>query len=162
MRPLSIVELVAMGHAILDLCVWWLWIGDMESIMTGYIHDGQTLRFFIKPLPGVHDGLRGEYRPVLSRDRAVIVKRNGELFARDAGQAQDFMAKTVAGQIVSWDFSDGKTVLPVTAEVMARMHPLLFTRLRDIVIAYGPEDVSDPDESFDEETSAKNLLVESG
>lgn len=108
--------------------------------MIGYFpDDGYTIDGFVREIPGAHDAVRFRYRPMTPEVRdgyIVMIDKAGPL------KASVVSAEIVAKRIESWSITDqqGKP-LPVSAQTLRRLHPILFTRIIGIVVGSHANDV---------------------
>lgn len=103
-----------------------------------FIDDGQTVDFKIPATPGLHPELSGAYRPALPGARYT--------FERDPDTDGDAYVKRLSAfirkRVVSWSATvqkgDKREPAPITAELIAKMPPTLFSKLANIVLGYLP------------------------
>lgn len=127
--------------------------------------DGYTLSRFVKGRPRLHDSLRVMYRPIGAIQRAAYIDRRSQTYGEQA--TLEGLGKVLAKRIVSWDAkgSNGES-LPVSVESVLSLHPMLLSRLCDIIV--WSADGGDPDpespmsspsssDDWDEDTDADLL-----
>lgn len=121
-----------------------------NGVTLGYINDGQTRSGYVQAVPRLYPAVRFKFRPVLARDRAVIV---GRVSRGDDTEAEKVAAWLLATNIVEWDLrmGDGQTV-PLETRHTKRLQPMLLQKLYLIVLGAvaSDEDPEEVEESFDE------------
>lgn len=118
-----------------------------------FIDDGYNLPFYLRGEPGLHDELRGVYRPALHEERtdfwcwearhealqleAAREAARGEkpTFTLEPGAKTARRAELLAGHLVSWE-----TPRPTTAPHVRRLHPNLIDRLTRVILGVDPSD----------------------
>lgn len=116
-------------------------------------HDGYTIPFFLKGVPGLYSDLRGERRPMLRESRdAALNDVNRAKGAKATLAAWDKVCKRM---LVSWTATKAHTVygdkqweteppdlevLPIDQESFAVLEPDLWDRIWNVVMGYRPGD----------------------
>lgn len=123
----------------------------MANQVCGYIDDGYTRRGYVAPVDTVHPGLRFEYRPLLTTQRAKI-RKSIEL-AEDEARAEAIAAEAIAAQFVSWSLTDRRgNAVPIKPEHVLRVVPALFGSIWGIVMETRQSDI---DPKWDDEEKAE-------
>ena|SRR3990167_7544804 len=91
------------------------------------IRDGMTLTGQVPPLPGVHDGLKFEYRPAVSL-RVIEYLQAPKASAR---KSQDEIVKLLAEHVLTWE-EDG----PVTEQALRETYHSVLLQMVDFVTGY--------------------------
>lgn len=122
----------------------------MTTIQTAsFIDDGYTKRGYIKPEPGLHDGLLFSYRPMLAEqaeDLEAILKRvQGAPVIRAT-------CKAISEQLYEWSEVDSvKKPRPITEDSVRRLPRDLLTSLRHVIQGVWPGDPL-PDPTLEEQS----------
>ena len=114
-----------------------------------YIEDGYTEDGFVRQRRGMFDqDLRFLFRPLTVAQREAMLFKCAKRRAKgdDAGIVAELalQAGVVAKQILEWDYKrpDGKPI-PISAESLLKMKPMLFSAVCSIVQGYEPSDLDD-------------------
>ncbi len=107
-----------------------------SNLLSAYIHDGYTMRGYVRGESRLHPSVRFTYRPLLTQDRAVVVRQIS--LARDPRQEERIAAQAIYGQLLDWDVvkvvdSSAQSV-PLEVDELLRLQPRLFNRLLRIVL----------------------------
>ena len=122
-----------------------------------YIDDGYTRKAYLKPEPGIHEGMLFEYRPMLpepAEDLEIAsTKVQGAQFIR-------MMAVALSKQLVSWSETDSKTglVRPIEIESLVRIPRELLSLMRQVVQGRWAGDPV-PDATTSENSEYYNALL---
>ena len=116
---------------------------------SGYFFDGLELDGYVAEKPGCYPAVSFKYRPVLTQNRAVLMKL---ILDADPRKGEEIAAEFVERQLVSWDLSarlradetDPQPV-PIRAEHMLRLHPTLFNCIYRIIMGDVAGDVKPAD-----------------
>ena len=126
-----------------------------------FIEDGFTYDFVIKPVPGLHNGLKGKFRPILTDDKAVAHHEIAS--ATKAGNAR--LAETRVGaatfrQVVSWDLTDshGREV-ELTVQNLMRLAPDVFYKLFKICMGQMASEIEAGNEDAQQAVASELDLV---
>lgn len=122
-----------------------------QAIQPGTTHhfvseDGWTLAGYVAAVPNGHPEIRFTYRPTPIEERELMVTAINRVPDTDPLGANRLLAKYLASKVKSWSIA-----LPLIADSMLRLKPLIWLRLRDIVI-YGTG-VSDTDPEWKQEST---------
>jgi len=101
------------------------------------IRDGYTRSGSIPPVPGQHDGLDFEYRPMLPEELDLITKLRDD---RDVPALHQAIREAVADHLHSWSEWDEQRSCSaeITPEAVGQLPPVLFWDVY-AVIAYQPQ-----------------------
>lgn len=119
-----------------------------------YIPDGCTDEGYIKEDRGLHGALEFSYRPMLPEEQSgianIIAKQDGKRAVRTQSEA-------IARKLISWGLTHEGKEIPITADAIRRLRPMLFSRLYLVVAGLRPSDArpgegEDSDESDGEQT----------
>ncbi len=107
-----------------------------SNLLSAYIHDGYTMPGYVRGESRLHPSVRFTYRPLLTQDRAVVVRQIS--LARDPRQEERIAAQAIYGQLLDWDVvkvvdSSAQSV-PLEVDELLRLQPRLFNRLLRIVL----------------------------
>ena len=121
------------------------------------IQDGYTQKAHIAAVPGLYPALDLEFRPALVEERSVLIDFGKT--ERDKKKVRAFSYQFLASHIQSWSI-DAK----VTPENVAKLRPLLYDRIENIVFGYDVGDSAEGTDanSEDEATAEMNRLIEAG
>lgn len=92
-----------------------------------FIDDGFQLEDHMPEKPGLHPAVTLVYRPVLQKERNVYATKAA---ANDPDELDRYENELIARQTVS---VNGKSV---TAEQARRLHPVVRTRLLDLIMSF--------------------------
>lgn len=108
-----------------------------------FIPDGYTLSRRIKRVRGLHGSLEFAFRPLIAEERDEFRQTYK---GSPSNQMNAALRALLAGQIVSWDAKDPKTglALPVNAETVRRLHPVVYDKVYFIVCGDEPGEVIEP------------------
>jgi hypothetical protein len=105
-------------------------------LLSAYIHDGYTMPGYIRERSRLHPAVRFTYRPLLTQDRAVVVRKIS--LARDPRQEERLAAQAIFGQLLDWDVikvADGSVQsVPLEVNELLKLQPKLFNQLLRIVL----------------------------
>jgi hypothetical protein len=109
------------------------------------VRDGQTRHGAIAPVPGSHDGMGFEFRPITAPTAAMaqsqIDKKHAEGKSDDA---MKLIAKVVSKHIVSWtEADDGGEGLPPTFENLIQLQAPMLYALYNVMTGYRPSRMSE-------------------
>jgi hypothetical protein len=105
----------------------------------GYIHDGYTMHGYITAVPRLHSSLRFTFRPILSQNRAVILRQIAS--ANDPRREESLAAQAIKAQLIDWNLTNHRgEPVPLEASHLLRVQPQLFSRLFRIVMGDEPSD----------------------
>lgn len=115
-----------------------------------YISDGYTEHGFIKDMPGLHQALRFDFRPMTVADRDDWQSiTDGEVPAEQA----KITSRVISKKIIKWNLKDHQgQPIPVSSDAITRLKPALYVRLVAIISGSGPSDTDvdvlsgDPDD----------------
>jgi hypothetical protein len=116
-------------------------------LATGFIPDGFTRRGYIKEEPRLYGALRFEYRPTrrLTREEHW---RALEKVQSDPAKGERLACEFVVSRLAGWELKDATgSAVPLTADAMAHVEPILFERLYMIMLgkAVPDEDPENPE-----------------
>lgn len=110
------------------------------------LDDGLVRPFTIDRAPGIHGKLTGERRVMLDRE----VQQYGRMCERlheqkQSAAAEEHRNKLIASKLVSWDAiarrnGDQVEGAPIDAATIARLHPVLLTKLEAVVLGVRASD----------------------
>lgn len=130
------------------------------------VRDGQTRHGAIAPVPGSHDGMGFEFRPITAPTAAMAQSQIDKKHAE--GKSDDAMrliAKVVSKHIVSWTECDekGESIPPTYENLILLQSPLLYA-LYNVMTGYRPSDAIEDtsDAGRDEEEERLERLLEGG
>lgn len=128
------------------------------------VRDGQTRHGAIAPVPGSHDGMGFEFRPITAPTAAMaqsqIDKKHAEGKSDDA---MKLIAKVVSKHIVSWtEADDGGEGLPPTFDNLIQLQAPMLYALYNVMTGYRPSDgiADQSDSGKDEEEERLERLLE--
>lgn len=107
---------------------------------TSYIEDGANERFHVAPVPGIHGGLRGDFRPATYEERRNYLRGGDRLTPEEERKR---VLAILKGKLLSWNLLNANG-LPIvcTPDNALRLKPILLERLLLIILG---ADASDPD-----------------
>ncbi|MFN0051079.1 MAG: hypothetical protein ACKV0T_02750 [Planctomycetales bacterium] len=112
----------------------------MPSSLARFIPDGYTRHARFAPSP-LHPALAIEYRPMLSGDRALFLRRIARLApeGRDGMVAAEVLTlQELAARLVSWTRTNAKgNLVPITPPNLRRVEPPLLATLANVVLGLG-------------------------
>jgi hypothetical protein len=99
------------------------------------IRDGQTRKFHIKPETNLHEGLTGEYRPMLPEQVMRLESEVEKVRVNDAGGESLAIADALQRHVTSWSEVDEKSkAVPVDFDALRRL-PLTLLRALHFIVA---------------------------
>ncbi len=120
-----------------------------------YINDGMERGFRISRVPGIHGELTGARRIMTDEQVQQYKRKTTQYHERNQSAAAERLRNsTIAEQLVEWSIDK-----PITADHVARIHPVVLSKLEGVVCGVSPdgtEDLDDdqPDDRTDREITA--------
>ena len=125
--------------------------------MPGFIGDGYEERAYLRGVPKLYDDVRFTFRPMLAEARADYVDRGSRLRAREQTRRS---AEVIEHHVIDWDIRNGDNhLLPITTDVILRLHPNLFNRFLWVITGTEAWD-DDPDEPGTPPQRTRATLIE--
>lgn len=120
--------------------------------MPGFISDGYTQDGYIAAERGLYEDFNFEFRPMTRTEIAILSK---DILKESNPQQQEFIAaKTVRKHIMSWDLKDERDeIVSLNTENIRRMHPMLFSRVYQILQGNDVGDVKPNDSDSQNSTT---------
>lgn len=114
--------------------------GHNPELHATLLRDGHTESGCIRPVPGLHAGLRFVYRPMLVEQvgaLSVQIEKRPEA-------AEQIAAAAIAKQLISWELTDKDgQPLPIKPENLLRLRAPIAYRLRSIVQGLAASDLDE-------------------
>lgn len=102
--------------------------------------DGQLVPFYVRPMHGLHDGVRGMRRPLSRLEARQLHRDYARISAGDDVQRQDdFLAGVLLNKVESWSLPGD-----VTSDAIAGLEFNLFERMA-LMVLHLEESDRDPD-----------------
>lgn len=108
------------------------------------IRDGYTQPGYIKPVEGLHGGLRFSYRPMLPEAVEVLETYRDKYGMDQPEKMRAKMAKEVHRQLEGWDVMFDGSPAPLTEENVRRVRMSLQSKLYGVVAGLAGTDI-DPE-----------------
>lgn len=122
--------------------------------MLSYNYDGCIAKGYIRPVPGLHDGLRFDFRPVLVEEHDALTVLMSKTAPLDGSK---LMAREICKRIKRWSLTDHTGApVPVLPENVLRLQRKLFLRVCEIVMGAEASDVDT--EANDDAASSDDYL----
>ncbi len=121
--------------------------------MQNFINDGYTETGFVAAVDGMHGELRFTYRPMLPEEVDAV---QAVLDQDNVARAHEAIRGVLVKQVKGW--SDK---LPITADSLKTIRPLLWNRLYMIVAGRSPSD-PDPNATPEESSGFVRDILEAG
>src|SRR4051794_7716451 len=100
--------------------------------MAAYIGDGMAESAYLKAVPKQFEEVRFTFRPATSEERSEFLDQVSRLPPIEQERKS---AQFLEQKIVTWSIRNRKgDLLPVKADVLRKLHPTLFDRMRMVVL----------------------------
>lgn len=112
-----------------------------HAYQCSYIPDGYTLKGFIAQQPGLHGALNFTYRPMLQKDRVLVIEK---IRTCPIEKSEDEVARVVAARVKTWDLTHPETgaAIEISSDAALHLQSTLLTRLWNILIGDKPTDIN--------------------